>query len=128
MLGVVWPKITLAPGNPTQAINKFNTEKNQSQYHGAYSTTPIAALQVIEGIIPLHIKAQIESILVRGGRLRRDCNWDGSCFFHQDFEQRNPPIIIHPAHLDDGVSIVSDPHPQGEVIYTDVSHFEGETG
>ncbi|GBM17740.1 hypothetical protein AVEN_56050-1 [Araneus ventricosus] len=37
---------------------------------GEYSTTPIAALQVIEGITPLYIKSQMESILVRVGRLR----------------------------------------------------------
>ncbi|GBN89074.1 hypothetical protein AVEN_248119-1 [Araneus ventricosus] len=52
---------------------------------GAYSTTPIAALQVIEGITPLHIKAEIESILVRVGRLRRDFNWEGSSFFISGF-------------------------------------------
>ncbi|GBN00715.1 Putative protein in type-1 retrotransposable element R1DM [Araneus ventricosus] len=50
---------------------------------GAYSTTPTAALQVIEGITPLHIKAQMESILVRVGRLRKDCNWEGSSFLYQ---------------------------------------------
>ncbi|GBL68848.1 hypothetical protein AVEN_44337-1, partial [Araneus ventricosus] len=32
---------------------------------GTYASTPAAALQVIEGITPLHIKAQMESILVR---------------------------------------------------------------
>ncbi|GBM40008.1 hypothetical protein AVEN_217604-1 [Araneus ventricosus] len=61
---------------------------------GVYSTTPTAALQVIEGITPLHIKAQMESILIR--RIR--------------------------------VSIVSEPHPPAEVIYTDGSNIEGETG
>ncbi|GBM09014.1 Putative protein in type-1 retrotransposable element R1DM [Araneus ventricosus] len=52
---------------------------------GAYSTSPTTALQVIEGITPLHIKAQMESILVRVGRLRRDCNWEGSSFFKSGF-------------------------------------------
>ncbi|GBL93602.1 hypothetical protein AVEN_240889-1, partial [Araneus ventricosus] len=107
--------------------SQFYTEKIPT---GAYSTTPTAALQVIEGITPLHIKAQMESILVRVGRLRRDCNWEGSSFLYQDFQQPNPPLIIHPANFDleDRVSIVSDPHPPAEAIYTDGSHLEGETG
>ncbi|GBM28085.1 hypothetical protein AVEN_66569-1 [Araneus ventricosus] len=97
---------------------------------GAYSTTPTAALQVIEGITPLQIKAQMESILVRVGRLRSDCNWEGSSFLYQDFQQPNPPLIIHRAifDLEDRVSIVSDPHTPAEAIYTDGSHLEGETG
>ncbi|GBN85526.1 hypothetical protein AVEN_217171-1 [Araneus ventricosus] len=38
---------------------------------GAYSTTPTAALQVIEGIIPLHFKAEQEAAFVRKARLRK---------------------------------------------------------
>ncbi|GBM83861.1 hypothetical protein AVEN_145082-1 [Araneus ventricosus] len=97
---------------------------------GVYSTTPTAALQVIEDSTPLHIKAQMESILVRVGRLRRDCNWEGSSFLYQDFQQPNPPLIIHPANFDleDRVSIGSDPHPPAYAFYTDGSHLEGETG
>ncbi|GBN75773.1 hypothetical protein AVEN_259212-1 [Araneus ventricosus] len=72
----------------------------------------------------------MESILVRVSRLRRDCNWEGSRFLYQDFQQRNPPLIIHPANFDleDRISIVSDPHPPDEAIYTDGSHLEAETG
>ncbi|GBM55564.1 hypothetical protein AVEN_74524-1 [Araneus ventricosus] len=72
----------------------------------------------------------MESILARVGRLRRDCNWGGSSFLFQDFLQPNPSLIIHPANFDleDRVSIVSDPHPPAEAIYTDGSHLEGETG
>ncbi|GBM18813.1 hypothetical protein AVEN_203094-1 [Araneus ventricosus] len=97
---------------------------------GACSTTPTASLQVIEGFTPLHIKAQMESILVRVSGLSRDCNWEGSSFSYQDFQQPNPPLIIHPANFDleDRVSIVSDPHPPAEAIYTDGSHLESETG
>ncbi|GBN95950.1 hypothetical protein AVEN_78320-1 [Araneus ventricosus] len=88
---------------------------------GAYSTTPTAALQVIEGITPLHIKAQMEFILVSVGRIRSDCNWEGSSFLFQDFQQPNSPLTIHPANFDleDKVSIVSDPHLPAEAIYTD---------
>ncbi|GBL84107.1 hypothetical protein AVEN_118530-1 [Araneus ventricosus] len=96
----------------------------------AYSTTPTATLQVIEGITPLHIKVQMEFILIRVDRRRRDCNWEGSSFLYKDFQQPNPPIIIRPSHfdLDVKVSKLSDPHPPTEDIYTDVLHLEGETG
>ncbi|GBL80984.1 hypothetical protein AVEN_83076-1 [Araneus ventricosus] len=72
----------------------------------------------------------MESFLVRVGRLRRDCNCEGSKILFQDSQQPNPPFIIHPANFDlgDGVSTVSNPHPPAETIYTDGSHLEGETG
>ncbi|GBL89061.1 hypothetical protein AVEN_255202-1 [Araneus ventricosus] len=107
-------------GKTRKETRHYGTSEKIPSQHGAYSTTPTAALQVIEGITPLHIKAQMESILVRVGRLRRDCNWEGSKFLYQDFQQPNPPLIIHPANFDleDRVSIVSDPHPPAEAIYT----------
>ncbi|GBL84264.1 hypothetical protein AVEN_118651-1 [Araneus ventricosus] len=88
-------------------------EKFLFKITGAYSSTPTVALQVIEAITPLHIKAQMESILVRVDRLRRNCNWEGSSFLYQDLQQPNSPLIIRPANfnLENSVSIVSDPHP-----------------
>ncbi|GBM93053.1 hypothetical protein AVEN_594-1 [Araneus ventricosus] len=70
----------------------------------------------------------MESILVRVGRLRRDCIWEDSSFLYQDFQQPKPPIILHPTHFDleDRVSIVPDLHPPTEAFYTDDSHLEGE--
>ncbi|GBL98615.1 hypothetical protein AVEN_19678-1 [Araneus ventricosus] len=48
---------------------------NQSKFllniKGTYSTTPTAALQIIEGIISLHIKAEQEAAYVRTVRLRK---------------------------------------------------------
>ncbi|GBL87897.1 hypothetical protein AVEN_192069-1 [Araneus ventricosus] len=79
---------------PKLLLSFYNKCPNHS------STTPTAALQVIEGITSLHIKAQIESILIRVRRLRRDCNWEGSSFLYQDFQQPNPSLIIHPANFD----------------------------
>ncbi|GBM35754.1 hypothetical protein AVEN_108954-1 [Araneus ventricosus] len=96
---------------------------------GAYSTTPTAALQVIEGITLLHIKAQIESILVRKGHLHRHRNWEGSNILCQEFQKPNPPLIINPANFDleDRVSIVFVPHHPADAIYTDGSHLEDVT-
>ncbi|GBN37793.1 hypothetical protein AVEN_19080-1 [Araneus ventricosus] len=52
-------KYHLMPTNTPQ----FNTEEIPSQHQWS-STTPAAALQVNEGFTILHIKAQMESILV----------------------------------------------------------------
>ncbi|GBL79669.1 hypothetical protein AVEN_18211-1 [Araneus ventricosus] len=109
----------------------FNSIQRNSLLNitGAYSATPTAVPQVI-GITPLRIKAQMESILVRVGRVCRNYNWEGSRFLYQDFQQSNTPIMIHPAHshLKDRVSVVSYPHCPAEAIYTDGSHLKGETG
>ncbi|GBN42144.1 hypothetical protein AVEN_247291-1 [Araneus ventricosus] len=39
---------------------------------GAYSTTPKAALQVMEGLLPLHLKTEQEAVYVRVTRLGID--------------------------------------------------------
>ncbi|GBM12681.1 hypothetical protein AVEN_46165-1 [Araneus ventricosus] len=47
---------------------------------------PIAALQVIEGITPLHIKAEQEAVYVRIARLRKTSNYNNINFNHNNHE------------------------------------------
>ncbi|GBL99298.1 hypothetical protein AVEN_177328-1 [Araneus ventricosus] len=61
-----------------------------------YNTTPTAALQVIEGLMPLHIKAKMQSTMVRVGRPGRNCDYEGIHFDHESYEQPSPPSTIHP--------------------------------
>ncbi|GBN54105.1 hypothetical protein AVEN_69436-1 [Araneus ventricosus] len=72
----------------------------------AYNTTPTTALQVIEGLMPLHIKARMQSTLVRVGRLGRNCDYKGFHFDHESYEQPSPPSTIPPAlfSLEDRIS------------------------
>ncbi|GBO20395.1 hypothetical protein AVEN_146338-1, partial [Araneus ventricosus] len=74
---------------------------------GAYNTTPAAALQIIEGLMPLHIKAKMQSTLVRVGRLGRNCDYEGIHFDHESYEQPSPPSTIHLAlfSLEDRISL-----------------------
>ncbi|GBM23124.1 Putative protein in type-1 retrotransposable element R1DM [Araneus ventricosus] len=51
----------------------------------AYSTTPKVALQVIEGLLPLHLKAEQEAVYVRVTRLGKARNLKDQNF-DQDFE------------------------------------------
>ncbi|GBM56689.1 hypothetical protein AVEN_98179-1 [Araneus ventricosus] len=73
---------------------------------GAYNTTPTAALQVIEGLMPPHIKAKMQSTLVRVGRLEINCDYEGIHFDHESHEKPSPPSTIHPAlfSLEDRIS------------------------
>ncbi|GBN06635.1 hypothetical protein AVEN_215809-1 [Araneus ventricosus] len=47
---------------------------------GAYNSTPTAALQAIKGLMPVHIKAKMQSTLVRLCHLDRNCDYEGSAF------------------------------------------------
>ncbi|GBN05064.1 hypothetical protein AVEN_117935-1 [Araneus ventricosus] len=64
---------------------------------GAYSTTPTAALQVIEGIIPLHIKAEQEAACVRTARLRKTSNYNKFNFNPNNYEDGTSSTKFHPA-------------------------------
>ncbi|GBM28093.1 hypothetical protein AVEN_66575-1 [Araneus ventricosus] len=57
----------MGPQNHCQATGTpvFYPKKVSAQYHGAYNTTPTAALQVIGGLLPFHIKAKMQSTLVK---------------------------------------------------------------
>ncbi|GBN68483.1 hypothetical protein AVEN_135316-1 [Araneus ventricosus] len=98
----------------------------------AYNTTPTAALQVIEGLMHLHIKAKMQSTLVRVGHLGRNCDYEGTHFDHESYEQPSPPSTIHPAlfSLEDrithGGQVPSNRKPIE--LYTDVSKINVQTG
>ncbi|GBM55806.1 Putative protein in type-1 retrotransposable element R1DM [Araneus ventricosus] len=63
---------------------------------GAYNTTPTAALQVIEGLMPLHIKAKMQSTLVRVGRLGRNCDYEEDRITHGEHVPSNrTPIEVY---------------------------------
>ncbi|GBO18557.1 hypothetical protein AVEN_51098-1 [Araneus ventricosus] len=51
-----------------------------------YPTTSTAALQVIEGIIPLHIKAEQEAAYVRRARLRKTSDYNNINFNPNNYE------------------------------------------
>ncbi|GBO05657.1 hypothetical protein AVEN_146498-1 [Araneus ventricosus] len=99
---------------------------------GAYNSSPTTALQVIEGLMPLHIKAKMQSTLVRVGRLCRNCVYEGIHFDHESYEQPSPPSKIHPAHfsLEDRIShggqVPSNRTPIE--VYTDGSKKNDQTG
>ncbi|GBM28951.1 Putative protein in type-1 retrotransposable element R1DM [Araneus ventricosus] len=99
---------------------------------GAYHTTPTAVLQVIEGLMPLHIKAKTQSALVRVGRLGRNSDYEGIHFDHESYEQPSPPSTLHPAlfiledRITHGGQVPSNRTPTE--VYTDGSKINDQKG
>ncbi|GBN12404.1 hypothetical protein AVEN_44621-1 [Araneus ventricosus] len=87
---------------------------------GAYSTTPIAALQVIKGIIPLHIKAEQEAVYVRTARLRKTSNYNNINFNPNNYEEGTTSTKFQPAifQLEDRISLKSNSFQYTVSIFT----------
>ncbi|GBN43392.1 hypothetical protein AVEN_138008-1 [Araneus ventricosus] len=98
---------------------------------GSYSTTPTSALQVIAGIIPLHIKAEQEAAYVRTVTLRKTSNYNSINFNPNNYEDGTTSTKFHPAifQLKDRISLKKKflPAP-GLNMYTDGSKMEDKTG
>ncbi|GBL94760.1 hypothetical protein AVEN_244744-1, partial [Araneus ventricosus] len=98
---------------------------------GAFSTTPTAALQVIEGILPLHIKAEQEAVYVRTARLRKTSNYNNINFNPNNYEDGTTSTKFHPAifQLEDRISLKKQFLPvPGLNIFTDGSKIEDKAG
>ncbi|GBM10540.1 hypothetical protein AVEN_109332-1 [Araneus ventricosus] len=96
---------------------------------GAYSVTPTAALQVIERIIPFHIKAEQEAAYFRTARLRKKTNYNN--FNLNNYEDGTTSTKFHPANfqLEDRISLKKQfLLVPGLNIYTDGSRMEEKTG
>ncbi|GBM10874.1 hypothetical protein AVEN_42128-1 [Araneus ventricosus] len=93
--------------------------------------TPTAALQVIEGILPLHMKVEQETAYVRTARLRKISNYNNINFNPNNYEDGITFTIFHPANfqLEDRISLKKQFLPvPGLNIYTDGSKMEVKTG
>ncbi|GBN84290.1 hypothetical protein AVEN_111528-1 [Araneus ventricosus] len=106
---------------------------------GAYSTTPTAALQVLERIIPLHIKAEQEAAFVRKARLHKISNYNNINFNPNNYQDDTTSTKFHPAifQLEDRILKQKNRRQilkkqfilvPGLNIYTDGSKMEDKTG
>ncbi|GBN98479.1 hypothetical protein AVEN_148152-1 [Araneus ventricosus] len=98
---------------------------------GAYPTTPTAALQVREGIIPLYTKAEQEAANARTARLRKTSNYNNINFNINNYEDGTTPTKFHQAifQLEDRISINKQFLPVPILnIYTDGSKIDDKTG
>ncbi|GBM43621.1 hypothetical protein AVEN_210561-1 [Araneus ventricosus] len=116
-----------------QRLLSFIQRKFLLNITGPYNTTPTETLLVIEGLMPLHIEAKMQSTLVDWWyRLGRNCDYEGIHFDHESYEQPSPPSTIHPAlfSLEDrithGGQVPSNRTPIE--VYTDGSKINDQTG
>ncbi|GBL98609.1 hypothetical protein AVEN_19675-1 [Araneus ventricosus] len=96
----------------------------------AYSTTPKAAFQVTEGIIPLHIKAHKEAAYVKTANQRKTSNYNNIKFNPNKYEHRTTSTKLHPAsfQLEDRISLIKQFLPvPGLTIYKDGSKMDDKT-
>ncbi|GBN52209.1 hypothetical protein AVEN_9759-1 [Araneus ventricosus] len=64
---------------------------------GSYRTTQTAAMQTITGIMPLHLKAQQESIFLNVTCLRKEIEFKGLFYQPSDYEEKIKSLTIHPS-------------------------------
>ncbi|XP_055950986.1 uncharacterized protein LOC129985099 [Argiope bruennichi] len=98
---------------------------------GAFRTTSTAALQVIKGILPLHIKTQAEATYVRVSRLQLPSHFQNISFPPENFEMKCSHTKIFPSDflLEDRISLKQKFQPTNKTdIFTDGSKIEGKTG
>ncbi|GBM95570.1 hypothetical protein AVEN_34290-1 [Araneus ventricosus] len=96
---------------------------------GTYSTTPTAALQVIEGIISFHIKAKEETAYIRAARLRKISN--NNNFNPKNYEDGTRSTTFRPTifQLEYRISLnMQFPPAQGLDIYTGGSKIDDKAG
>ncbi|GBL74900.1 hypothetical protein AVEN_243734-1 [Araneus ventricosus] len=81
--------------------------KFQLNIRGAYATTPTAAFQVIEGTIPLHIKAEQEVTYIKTARLRKTSNCNNINFNPNNSKDGTIYTKFHTAifQLEDRISL-----------------------
>ncbi|GBO05990.1 hypothetical protein AVEN_91011-1 [Araneus ventricosus] len=63
---------------------------------GSYRTTPMAALQTITGVMPLHLKAQQKAIFINVTCLRKEIELEGLSYQSRDYEEKIKSLTTHP--------------------------------
>ncbi|XP_035229355.1 uncharacterized protein LOC118201367 [Stegodyphus dumicola] len=97
----------------------------------AYRTTATNAAQVLAGIIPLHIKALMESAYAQLIHLRRDATFGNTTYSPVQYEHRGDVLRTHPSIKGTGIRTVKSNCLHRDTltkIYTDGSKHEHGVG
>ncbi|XP_035213931.1 uncharacterized protein LOC118187764 [Stegodyphus dumicola] len=94
----------------------------------AYATTPTSALQVLSGILPLDLRAEMEKQAYRLFHFKEDIRLGDLTIRAHEVEERLPALHTHPAKIST-IKWEKDP-PQGKDLetYTDGSKMENKVG
>ncbi|XP_035234184.1 uncharacterized protein LOC118206013, partial [Stegodyphus dumicola] len=100
----------------------------------AYRTTATAAATVLAGLIPLHIRAQMEAVIAKVTLLKQPAQYQNLHFSPEDFESNLQVAEVHPALFCKNVHAYTtmlednNDHSNALKIYTDGSQVNGTTG
>ncbi|XP_035211447.1 uncharacterized protein LOC118185665 [Stegodyphus dumicola] len=98
----------------------------------AYRTTSTNALNVLAGIVPLHLKALQEATIQKVKQLQRAAFLDEINYSPTDYETPLQHLELHPSQQGQGVNIYlkEDKHPPATAlkIFTDGSKLDNSTG
>ncbi|XP_035229540.1 uncharacterized protein LOC118201531 [Stegodyphus dumicola] len=98
----------------------------------AYITTSSDSLNVLAGLLPLHIRTEEEAVRQLLVQLRRPITFDGEHYLPDDYEAKLKPFSIHPADYGVGVRLHIPPsvfrNSSSHVIYTDGSKIDDNVG
>ncbi|XP_035222582.1 uncharacterized protein LOC118195388 [Stegodyphus dumicola] len=107
------------------------------QLSKAYRTTATSAATVLAGILPLHIKAEMEATFTKLIHLRKDATFANTSYSPVQFERPSTSTHTHPALRGSGTHIKIDKQQthtstraprNGNQIYTDGSKQENGVG
>ncbi|XP_035223489.1 uncharacterized protein LOC118196182 [Stegodyphus dumicola] len=98
----------------------------------AYRTTSSDAINVLAGLLPLHIRVEEEAARQIVLQLKRPVTFDEEYFNPEDYEAKCCPLKIHPAAKGTGISIITNPttahRPAQITIFTDGSKIDENVG
>ncbi|XP_035214414.1 uncharacterized protein LOC118188154 [Stegodyphus dumicola] len=98
----------------------------------AYRTTSTDAINVLAGLLPLHIRVEEEAARQHVLQLKRAVTFDEETYYPEDYETNVCPLNIHPAVKGKGVFVTINPtttHRPGEfIMYTDGSRIDEKVG
>ncbi|XP_035217509.1 uncharacterized protein LOC118190839, partial [Stegodyphus dumicola] len=98
----------------------------------AYRTTSSDAINVLAGLLPLHIRVKEEAARQFVLQLKRPVSFDEVNYHPEDYETNSCQFSVHPAVKGTGVNITINPttthHPAQHTIYTDGSKIDEKVG
>ncbi|XP_035218788.1 uncharacterized protein LOC118192019 [Stegodyphus dumicola] len=99
----------------------------------AYRTTATSALNILAGLVPLHISAEREAVLQQVKQLRQPATLYEETYWPRDYEIPANPLEFHPAQQSVGVRINLKGRPEdmnryNTRIFTDGSKMDDNVG
>ncbi|XP_035223684.1 uncharacterized protein LOC118196354 [Stegodyphus dumicola] len=98
----------------------------------AFRTTSTDALNILAGVLPLHLRIEEEAVTQQVHQLRLSLTYDYVTFSQEQFENKTSQLHIHPAIKGIGIHLTKNPAyvaPSGYIsIYTDGSRIDEKVG